>query len=61
MMVYGKTPFQHVSNHIKKLHCIMDPTFEINFPKIENPDLLDTMKVNDVVLCVCSMYVCIHP
>ena len=47
VMAYRKTPFQHISNHMQKWQCIMDPTYEIKFPRIENhADLVDTMKVN---------------
>ncbi|XP_068733387.1 dual specificity protein kinase TTK-like [Montipora capricornis] len=44
MMVYGRTPFQHISNHVMKLQCIMDPSHEIEFPPIKEIYLLDVMK-----------------
>ena len=45
MMVYGRTPFQHITNHIIKLQCIMDPSHVIEFPEIKDKNLLDVMKV----------------
>ena len=45
MMVYGRTPFQHITNHVIKLQCIMDPSHEIEFPDIKDKHLLDVMKV----------------
>ncbi|XP_028394998.1 probable myosin light chain kinase DDB_G0279831 isoform X3 [Dendronephthya gigantea] len=44
VMVYGKTPFQHIKNNFQKWSCIVDPNYEIKFPPIENQDLLDSMK-----------------
>jgi len=44
MMVYGRTPFQHITNHVIKLQCIMDPSHEIEFPDIKDKHLLDVMK-----------------
>ncbi|XP_060092407.1 dual specificity protein kinase TTK [Heteronotia binoei] len=43
-MTYGRTPFQHITNHITKLHAIIDPTYEIAFPDIAEKDLLDVLK-----------------
>ena len=45
MMVYGKTPFQHITNHVVKLQCIMDPSHVIEFPDIKDKRLLDVIKV----------------
>ena len=45
MMVYGRTPFQHITNHVIKLQCIMDPSHEIEFRDIKDKNLLDVMKV----------------
>jgi serine/threonine-protein kinase TTK/MPS1 len=42
-MVYGRTPFSELSL-IQKLHCITDPTYEISFPPLPNPALLDVLK-----------------
>ncbi|PFX26202.1 Dual specificity protein kinase TTK [Stylophora pistillata] len=44
MMVYGRTPFQHITNHIFKLQCMMDPSHVIEFPEIKDKNLLDVMK-----------------
>ncbi|XP_048386294.1 dual specificity protein kinase Ttk [Stegostoma tigrinum] len=43
-MTYGKTPFQHLTNHISKLQAITDPNYEIKFPVISETDLLDVLK-----------------
>ncbi|XP_075779893.1 dual specificity protein kinase TTK [Pelodiscus sinensis] len=43
-MTYGKTPFQHITNQITKLHAIIDPSFEIEFPDIAEKDLQDVLK-----------------
>uniref|UniRef100_A0AAR2K977 Protein kinase domain-containing protein n=1 Tax=Pygocentrus nattereri TaxID=42514 RepID=A0AAR2K977_PYGNA len=43
-MTYGKTPFQHITNQITKLHAIIDPSHEIDFPDIPEKDLLDVLK-----------------
>ena len=45
MMVYGRTPFQHITNHVIKLQCIMDSSHVIEFPDIKDKHLLDVMKV----------------
>lgn len=44
-MTYGRTPFQHITNPINKLHAIVDPTYEIEFPDIAEKDLQDVLKV----------------
>src|SRR4029434_1518941 len=33
-MTYGRTPFQSITNQFAKLHAIIDPRFEINFPNM---------------------------
>ncbi|XP_064804844.1 dual specificity protein kinase Ttk-like isoform X2 [Oncorhynchus masou masou] len=43
-MTYGKTPFQTITNQITKLHAIIDPTHEMEFPDIAEKDLLDVLK-----------------
>ncbi|XP_032131329.1 dual specificity protein kinase TTK isoform X2 [Sapajus apella] len=43
-MTYGKTPFQHIINQISKLHAIIDPNHEIEFPDIPEIDLQDVLK-----------------
>ena len=48
-MTYGKTPFQTITNQITKLHAIIDPTHEMEFPDIAEKDLLDVLKVSDSI------------
>ncbi|XP_008061527.1 dual specificity protein kinase TTK isoform X2 [Carlito syrichta] len=43
-MTYGKTPFQHIVNQISKLHAIIDPNHEVEFPDIPEKDLQDVLK-----------------
>ncbi|XP_056618468.1 dual specificity protein kinase Ttk isoform X2 [Triplophysa dalaica] len=43
-MTYGKTPFQNITNQITKIHAIIDPSHEIDFPDIPEKDLLDVVK-----------------
>ncbi|CAJ1061976.1 dual specificity protein kinase Ttk [Xyrichtys novacula] len=43
-MTYGKTPFQSITNQIAKLHAIIDPSHNIEFPDIAEKDLLDVLK-----------------
>ncbi|XP_043860111.1 dual specificity protein kinase TTK isoform X2 [Dromiciops gliroides] len=43
-MTYGKTPFQHIINQITKLHAIIDPNHEIEFPEIAEKDLQDVLR-----------------
>ncbi|KAM6354924.1 dual specificity protein kinase TTK [Podargus strigoides] len=43
-MTYGRTPFQHITNPINKLHAIVDPSYEIEFPDIAEKDLHDVLK-----------------
>ncbi|TTA40556.1 Dual specificity protein kinase Ttk [Bagarius yarrelli] len=43
-MTYGKTPFQNITNQISKIHAIIDPSHEIDFPDIPEKDLLDVLK-----------------
>ncbi|XP_012664972.1 dual specificity protein kinase TTK isoform X1 [Otolemur garnettii] len=43
-MTYGRTPFQHIINQISKLHAIIDPDHEIEFPDIPEKDLQDVLK-----------------
>lgn len=44
-MTYGKTPFQSITNQFTKLHAIIDPKHEIEFPDISEKDLLDVLKL----------------
>ncbi|CAL8248038.1 unnamed protein product [Lota lota] len=43
-MTYGRTPFQSITNQIAKLHAIIYPSYKIEFPDIEERDLLDVLK-----------------
>ncbi|XP_036395539.1 dual specificity protein kinase Ttk [Megalops cyprinoides] len=43
-MTYGRTPFQKIVNQITKMHAIIDPSHEIEFPDIAEKDLLDVLK-----------------
>ncbi|XP_013773043.2 dual specificity protein kinase TTK-like [Limulus polyphemus] len=43
-LVYGRTPFQHIQNIIGKVQAITNPNYQINFPSIDDVDLLDVMK-----------------
>ncbi|XP_075454075.1 dual specificity protein kinase TTK isoform X2 [Ascaphus truei] len=43
-MTYGKTPFQHITNQITKLHAILDPSYEIEIPDIPERDLQDVLR-----------------
>ncbi|KAK3572419.1 hypothetical protein QTP86_032645 [Hemibagrus guttatus] len=43
-MTYGKTPFQNITNQIAKMHAIIDPSHEIDFPDIPEMDLVDVLK-----------------
>uniref|UniRef100_A0A8C1P5B7 Ttk protein kinase n=1 Tax=Cyprinus carpio TaxID=7962 RepID=A0A8C1P5B7_CYPCA len=45
-MTYGKTPFQNITNQISKIHAIIDPSHEIDFPDVPEKDLLDVLKVH---------------
>jgi len=43
-MVYGRSPFAMLDNMIRKLQAITNPHYKIEYPPIDNPPLLDTMK-----------------
>ncbi|KAM4042392.1 dual specificity protein kinase TTK isoform 2-T2 [Anomaloglossus baeobatrachus] len=43
-MTYGKTPFQHITNQITKLHAILDPSYVIEIPDIPETDLQDVLR-----------------
>eukprot|EP00042_Codosiga_hollandica_P011568 m.25956 g.25956 ORF g.25956 m.25956 type:complete len:301 (+) comp37973_c1_seq1:3-905(+) len=45
LMVYGRTPFQHLTSPIQKLQAIVSPTFLIDFPDLANKALIDVMKL----------------
>nr|XP_027211076.1 dual specificity protein kinase TTK-like [Penaeus vannamei] len=44
-LVYGRTPFQHISNPLQKLSAISDPNTKVNFPEIENKMLLEVLQL----------------
>ena len=43
-LVYGRTPFQHITMPVAKLQKIADPRYDIQFKDCEDPYLLDTLK-----------------
>ncbi|MCO5567582.1 hypothetical protein L7F22_021276 [Adiantum nelumboides] len=43
-MVYGKTPFGHITALHSKIQEVANPNHKINFPPVSNPHLLDIMK-----------------
>lgn len=43
-MVFGKTPFAHLTNIMKKLTCIQDDTYEIHYPDVDDTMVLDVLK-----------------
>ncbi|XP_075718176.1 dual specificity protein kinase TTK isoform X2 [Rhinoderma darwinii] len=43
-MTYGKTPFQHITNQITKLHAILDTSYVIEIPDIAERDLQDVLR-----------------
>lgn len=44
-MVYGRSPFAILDNMIRKLQAISNPKYKIDYPPINNPPLLETMKL----------------
>ena len=44
-MIYGRTPFQHIKNKLKKWQAIVDPAVAIPFPQISSSSALDVMMV----------------
>nr|XP_056712260.1 dual specificity protein kinase TTK [Euleptes europaea] len=63
-MTYGRTPFQHITNHITKLHAIIDPSYKIVFPDIAEKDLQDVLKrclVRDPKQRISVSELLIHP
>lgn len=44
-LVYGRTPFQHISNTCRKLWAICNPDSKINFPEIEDKEVMDVLKL----------------
>ncbi|XP_047736086.1 dual specificity protein kinase TTK isoform X2 [Hyalella azteca] len=43
-LVYGKTPFQHITNTWQKLQAISNPDTIIQFPPCDDKNLLDVMR-----------------
>lgn len=43
-MVYGRTPFAHISNVLQKLSCIQDPNHEISYGPIDDTNLLKVLE-----------------
>lgn len=43
-MEYGKTPFAHLTNIMKKLSCIQDENYEIHYPAVEDGTILPVLK-----------------
>lgn len=43
-MVYGRTPFAHIKQVHRKMECIMDPNYEIDFGPVSDPYVLDALK-----------------
>ena len=69
LMVYGRTPFEHFRNRLKKWHAITDPSVDIAFPNVGNRAVVDVMKVTRKAsrsasqrqLCVCvCMRACVR-
>lgn len=44
-LVYGHTPFQHITNFIAKMQAIINPNHAIEFANITDPNLLNVLKV----------------
>lgn len=44
-MVYGRTPFQSIIDTVEKLHRIIDPNYNIDFPDTVNAGWIDVIKV----------------
>lgn len=43
-IVYGRTPFAHIKQVNRKMQCIMDPHYEIEFGPVNDPYVLDVLK-----------------
>jgi serine/threonine-protein kinase TTK/MPS1 len=44
-MVFGKTPFHHITNIMAKMRAITDPNHDIKFPHCNDVHLIDTLQV----------------
>ena len=54
LMVYGKTPFQDITNHMQKFFAIVSPTHQIPYPPHSDHLASQVIKVRTYV----CMYVC---
>ena len=45
LMVYGRTPFEHIKNRMKKWQAIANPSTAVQFPDVNNKAALDVMQV----------------
>lgn len=43
-MVYGKTPFAHLTNIMQKLTCIQDDSYAIQYPTVEDASVLSVLQ-----------------
>ena len=48
LMVYRRTPFEHIKNKMMKWHAISNPSTPIPFPELSNKAALDVMQVKCV-------------
>ena len=48
LMVYRRTPFEHIKNKMKKWHAISNSSVPIPFPEVNNKAVLDVMQVRCV-------------
>lgn len=44
-MIYGRTPFEHIRNKLKKWQTIIDPSILISYPELQNKAAIDIMQV----------------
>ncbi len=45
LMVYGRTPFEHIKGQLNKWNAIVSPNEVIHFPHIDSKAAIDIMKV----------------
>ena len=45
LMVYGRTPFEHIKHRMKKWQAIANPSTAVQFPDVNNKAALDVMQV----------------
>ena len=46
LLVYGRTPFEHIKNKLKKWQAIIDPSVAVPFPELQNKAAIDIMQVH---------------